>query len=300
MEKIQILHNSKLDLVKWDEIIYNSTNSRVYAESWYLDIIDPDWKGLVYGDYNYIMPIIAKKKWAIEYYFQPTYAQQHGIYPPSTPQITNEIIVYLNQACSYYNLSMNSLNIVHNDRLKIEDRKNFILSLKPSFNELQKGYNSHAKRNTKKALRLCTVSTHVNSNEYLKLKQENSHSGFSSSNAKKIKLILTKALRTQRGLIYGAYSQHNELIAAAFFIVEQKRLTYLNSVSTSEGKESRAMYAIVTEFIKNNAESAYLLDFEGSNVDGIARFFKGFGALPETYQHIQYNNLPWFLKIIKK
>jgi len=115
-----------------------------------------------------------------------------------------------------------------------------------------------------------------------------------------IKLIITRCLSNGRGIIYGAYSKRNELCAAAFFLKEQKRITYLNSVSTPEGKAARAMYAIINRFIADHAGTGIILDFEGSNVEGIARFFEGFGAQPETYQHIKYNNLPWFLKLIKR
>jgi len=300
MEKIQLLHNSKIDLDKWDNVITNSANTRVYAESWYLDIIEPDWLGLIYGDYEYLMPLVSEKKWGICYLYQPTYVQQHGIFPPSTPAITQEIIDLLKQKYNYFNISLNVLNLVKDKSLKVFQRENYILSLKPNYIELKKAYNGHAKRYTSKAAKLCDFSSHVNFDEYLKLKEGNSHAGFSRGNLMKLKLILSKSISTQRGKIYGAYSKKNELIAAAFFIYEQKRVTYLNSVSTPEGKENRAMYGIVNKFIEDYSESSYLLDFEGSNLDGIARFFAGFGASPEIYQHIQHNNLPWFLKILKR
>lgn len=297
---IKILHNKDIDLERWDEIIFNASNSRVYAESWYLDIIHPDWYGLVYGNYEYVMPIIKAKKWGVTYLFQPTYSQQYGVYPTSTPKITFEIIEFLQKSYPYFNLSLNALNVDVSGKISVEERKNYILSLNEEYTEIRKGYNSHAIRYVKKALKECMVSTHVNIEEYLNLKKEFSHNGFQNKNLAKLKLILLKAMKQHRGTIYGAYSNRNELIAAAFFIVEQKRITYLNSVSTNEGKSSRAMYTIVDKFIQENAGSNYLLDFEGSNIEGIARFFEGFGAKPETYQHIRHNNLPWYLKLVKK
>jgi hypothetical protein len=42
------------------------------------------------------------------------------------------------------------------------------------------------------------------------------------------------------------------------------------------------------------------LDFEGSNIPGIARFYKGFGALPQTYYSLHQNRLPKLLQIFKK
>ena len=115
----------------------------------------------------------------------------------------------------------------------------------------------------------------------------------------KLKQIIAHALNENSGKIYGAYSKHNELYAAAFFLKYKNRFIYLSSVSTPEGKQQRSMFAIVDKFINEHAGSSFLLDFEGSNIDGIARFFDGFGAQPELYQHAVFNNLPWFVKLIK-
>jgi len=298
--KIKLLHNRDIDLPRWDNIILGASNSRVYAESWYLDIIHPDWMGIIYNDYEYVMPVIVSRKWGISYLFQPTYAQQHGIFPTSTPKITFEILESLQKYYSYFNLSLNALNVDVAYRYQVEERKNYILSLQLQVEDIWQGYNSHTKRYVKKAIRSCNVSKHVNAGDYLQLKQEFGPKGLKSKNLAKLKLIILKAMEQNRGLIYGAYSHRNELIAAAFFIIEPKRITYLNSVSNSEGKETRAMYAIVNQFITEHAGQNYLLDFEGSNIEGIARFFEGFGAQPETYQHIRYNHLPWYLKLFKK
>lgn len=297
---IQILHNSDIDPIKWDAVIASAVNSRAYAEMWYLDIIAPDWHGIIYGDYEYVMPLIKTRKYGITYLFQPAFVQQHGIFPPSTPKITTEIMACLKSNFSYFNISLNSMNVTGDKDLRIEDRKNHILSLKSSYNENTTRYNAHAKRYVKKAHKNCDIFSYVDLTDFMKLKEQVAGSRVNPQMLKILKLIISKALNSGKGTIYGAFSKRNELVAAAFYLHEKKRFTYLNSVSTEEGKELRAMYAIVDKFIQDHSNSNYLLDFEGSNISGIARFFAGFGAEPETYQHIQYNNLPWYLKLIKK
>lgn len=298
--RIKLLHNKDIDLERWDRLVAGAINSRVYAESWYLDIINSDWHGLIYDDYSYVMPIIPAEKWGVKYLFQPTYAQQHGIFPPATPAVSKRIFDYLIQHYRFVDISLNSMNVLSDSVFKVEERKNFILSLKPEYDEIRSGYSSHNKRYSNKAAKICDVSTHVNLDEYIKLKVNFGQSVFTEANKAKLKLIIYKALNRGEGKIYGAFNKRNELVAAAFFLFEKKRITYLNSVSGDDGKELRAMYAIVDVVIKEYAGRNYLLDFEGSNIEGIARFFAGFGALPETYQHIKYNNLPWYMKMFKK
>jgi len=48
----------------------------------------------------------------------------------------------------------------------------------------------------------------------------------------------------------------------------------------------------VDQLIRDHAGSEKILDFEGSNIPSIARFFSGFGARPETYQEVRFSRLP--------
>ncbi len=43
-----------------------------------------------------------------------------------------------------------------------------------------------------------------------------------------------------------------------------------------------------------------ILDFEGSSIPGLARFYKGFGANPSNFFLLKYNNLPFPFKYFKK
>jgi hypothetical protein len=47
------------------------------------------------------------------------------------------------------------------------------------------------------------------------------------------------------------------------------------------------------------AEHRMVLDFEGSEIEGIARFFKSFGAEKRNYYRYKRNRLPWLLRIFK-
>jgi hypothetical protein len=60
------------------------------------------------------------------------------------------------------------------------------------------------------------------------------------------------------------------------------------------------MFLLIDTYIGQNAGKEMTLDFEGSNIPGIARFYKGFGALPQTYYSLHQNRLPKLLQIFKK
>ena len=297
---IKFVHNSEIDLIKWDRVIDDSPNSRVYANSWYLDILNPDWHGLIYGDYNYVMPIVFSEKMLVKYIYQPIFSQQHGIFPPSTPEITAQFLNFLLQRFRFIDISLNSMNIVNGADFEITKRKNFLLSLRESYSTLHGNYANVCKKNLKNASRRNTISKGIALDEFMDFYAQNIKVKLSSSVLKSLNLIISKAMSMNAGEIYGAYSGHNELCGVAFFLKGKNRYIYLASVSSELGRKNSSMYSIVDTFIQNHSEQPFYFDFEGSNIDSIAFFFSGFGAQPEIYQHLKYNNLPWAIKLFKK
>ncbi|MBP7507340.1 MAG: hypothetical protein KA807_05950 [Prolixibacteraceae bacterium] len=298
--RLKLIHNSKIDIERWDKVIYNSPNSRVYAKSWMLDIVNEEWNGLIYGDYEYIMPVVYSKKWGIEYAYQPIYSQQHGIFPPPSPEITKCFIDFLIERFRYLDISLNSMNLVQDSNLKIEERANFLLSLRPEYEDIAKNYSNDCKRNVKKARVLNEFSDQVTIEEFMQFYIANNKVSLNDSVIGHLKKIVSKSLMSGIGEIHGAYSKRNQLTGVSFFLKDKERRISLCSVSSEEGRDNFSMFFIIDNYIRNNSSKSLILDFEGSIIEGIAMFFKRFGAEPETYQHIKFNRLPWPIKIFKK
>lgn len=112
--------------------------------------------------------------------------------------------------------------------------------------------------------------------------------------------VISHALVMQLGEIYGAWDASNNLVAAAFFLTTHQQSIYLAASSNAQGIEQSAMFLLIDTFIQNNAEKKLILDFEGSNMAGIARFYAGFGAEPKVYFSVYQNRLPKLLQILKR
>ena len=57
----------------WDQCIKKAVNGRVYAYSWYLDIMADNWDALIIGDETYetVFPLTYRSKYGISYLYQP-------------------------------------------------------------------------------------------------------------------------------------------------------------------------------------------------------------------------------------
>ena len=73
MSRVKFISRDRLDVKKWDQCIDNATNGVIYAYSFYLDRMSKHWDALVYGDYEYVMPLTWNRKFGIHYLYQPPF-----------------------------------------------------------------------------------------------------------------------------------------------------------------------------------------------------------------------------------
>lgn len=302
-QQIKYIKHQNIDSEKWNDCIKNAPNQRFYALDFHLDRTAEIWDALIFGDYKFVMPMPLKKKWGITYLNQPLFSQQLGIFPTPPNEIAKQFYSILIEKFRYINIQLNAQNPSIQDCNGIDfiPRKNYLLSLNRNFSEINSGYSNNTKRNLVKAGKnnLNFVSG-IRLEEYLEFKALNLPVKLKKKDLEKLKSIIAFGQFKGFGKIYGVYSNENELCAAVYFCRFKNRVIYMNAASNEQGKELGAMSFLVNNFIQENAGVDLILDFEGSMIPGVARFYKGFGATPETYFQLKYNRLPLPLKWLKR
>jgi hypothetical protein len=302
-EKLKYLRHSDIDYEKWDQCIGKAPNSRVYAASWYLDRSAVVWDALVWGDYEYVMPLPVKKKFGISFLYQPLYCQQLGIFPPAPAETSLEFYVEIARRFRHTDMQLNAFNRPQKqlDQIHFSPRKNYLLLLNTSYDAIISSYSKNTHRNIAKASnnRLNYVEG-ITLEEFFSLKQKNLVVKIPRKTIQKLKSIIAYSQFKGFGEIAGVYSPGNVLCAAVFFLRWKDRIIYMNAVSSAEGKELRAMFFLIDRFLESCSDKNLTLDFEGSMIPGVARFFEGFGATPETYYRMNVNRLPFPVKWLKR
>lgn len=283
---IKRLKNHQIDKTKWDEVITESDNPYVYLLSWYLDIISPEWEALIYEDYKNVMPLPVKTKWGIPYLIQPLYCQKIGI---------TGIGVKNTVAGKFYDKTFRSfpyINIQVRDALGLEKKKylkgrvNYTLDLTPAFSELEKDLSENTRRNIKKASDASLKLSDCTCQEFLTL-SETWLLGVNKKQLDTFGQLLTECNRREITRIYKVSDVQGEVLAAACFLEWNFQILYLGGFNTANGKKLSAMFLIMDHILKKYAASGFLLDFEGSNIEGVARFFKGFGGKSSYYYQLK-------------
>ncbi|HLP52673.1 MAG TPA: hypothetical protein VK154_17415 [Chitinophagales bacterium] len=310
MSRISLLKRKEIDTHKWDALIDSSITSLPYAYSWYLDAVAEDWEALVLDDYRAVFPLPFVRKLGFKCLYQPYYCQQLGVFSSDETDATvlNLFFEELHQF-PYININLNpSAKIVAGDFL-FKKKKNLLLPLDKDYSALRKNFSENHRRNIAKAEKaglifLRDVELDHFQQFYLQninRKKENfkvEHEGI-------FKAVSSIVKRPGKGQIFGVYNTSlRELTTAALVIFHQNRAINIINTSSTEGKKNGSAHFLFNSLIQEGSltsqslilnhdySNGLILDFEGSSVPGIARFYQGFGAQEEIF----YNYHTSFVK----
>lgn len=294
---IRHLKNTEIDRKKWDTCIENACFETIYPYSWYLDLVSPDWEALVRGDYDAVFPLTWKIKYGIPYLVQPLLTQQLGVFAAEKP---SELVVmsFLDNIPSRFkhiDICLNSFNELSNKKYKILNRINYELKLSPGIENIRSGYSTNTKRNIQRAEQNQLKIKNIDVETYISLRQESDKKDFDNEHYLLLNRLFSGIIQMGRGELIGAFC-NDRPCAGVLWAFSQSRLIYLNAVSDETGMEKRAMFMLIDEYIGKHAGKDLIMDFEGSMIPGVARFFGGFGAVQYDYKRIRKSLFPFNLK----
>lgn len=301
--EIKYLKHNEIDFNKWDECISNSLNGIVYAYSWYLDIVGGDWEALVEGDYSIVFPLVKSQKYNINYLYQPIFTQQLGAFSSKMVDETTlkRIISSIPKKYKYQEFNLNILNQISNSEYKVKDRVTFHLDLIQPYFSISSNFSSYTKRNISKSIALgIKLRKGLPVADFMAFYKANLPVELKVHEYDKLQAIIEYSVEKNLGEIYAAYTIHDELCSAIFIIKSNGKIIDLAAASSLVGKANKAMFAIIDHLINKYSDTLTTFDFEGSNIEGVANFYSGFGSKPCIYKHVVINNLPWYIKLFKR
>ncbi len=293
MQNIRIIEHKDIDFNKWDALVDKYSNGLPYANTWYLDAVCDQWKVIIYKDYEAGFAFQIKRKYGLAYSLHPFLVQQLG-FLGSDDSIFKLFLAEIEKKVFHYQYQLNAFNRI--DTNVIQEKSNYELLLDKSYEDHQKQYKTNAKRNIKKSYNQGISVTKEASFRPTDMDfvLNNSKINLDSNRLNKFKQLMANAEANSTLEIYRA-EKDNELLSMIVFIKNKVRSIYLMAISSSKGQELKANFLLVDSFIKDKAESSIILDFEGSSIEGIARFYAGFGAQATTYKVIKNTTFRNFL-----
>lgn len=287
---IHYIEHKDIDFKKWNGCVANSINRLIYGFSWYLDVVCDDWDALVYNDYEAVFPLPKRKKWGVEYVYHPFFCQKLGVFSKTTLEIES----FLN--CIPKKFKYLELNVGSSDSFVVHENSNYELVLLKTV-ESQFSKNTVRNISKAKASNLSLVSN-ISPEQHISLFNTNlSKLGISQKDLDVYIRLCYILISNNTGKIYAVFDEYSNLVASSLIAIDGQRIYYLNGAANQQGRNIGASHWMVSEIMKNYPRKIF--DFEGSNIEGVARFYAGFGAKKTSYPTIKINRLPFYLKWIK-
>jgi len=297
------INGDQIDREKWDRCIDKAVNGNICGYSWFLDIMCKGWGGLVKGDYEYVMPVPVARRFGINYLFQPRFIQQSGIFGMISPD-TATTSIFLDalpdeiKIVDYHFNEQNSLP----SGLNVEMRNNFLLKTDKSYEELKLAYNHNLLRKLRKSAHSGFHFLRNNNPEPLiKLFREENGKRFSFLNDKdyrQLGLVIQACIKREKAKVWSVYNRENALCGGVVWLYSHGRAILYFSVQGKESWAEGALAWLIDTFIRENASSELVIDFEGSVHPGLARFYGSFGSVAHSYPRLKINNLSPLVKLV--
>ena len=301
---IQYFRHHEIDKKKWDEVINNSGNGLIYAYSFYLDQMSKHWDALVLKDYEVVMPLTWNKKFGINYLYQPAFTACLGIFG----QGINDVLVaqFIQAIPSKFKLieiSLNAGNKFPGQSNRFIPAVNYVLSLSESYDDVYKSFRENHRRNIQRSMQSGNVvQKDISIDEVIDLNNEQMKkvAAVADEDYHHLKALYHFLYNQGKAVTYGIKSRQNKLLSSCVFIFSHNRAYYILVGNHPESRNTGASHALIDAFIRDHAGRNLILDFEGSDVESLALFYAGFGAVKEIYPVIRWNRLPWWLGWLKK
>ncbi|MEO9571328.1 MAG: GNAT family N-acetyltransferase [Polaribacter sp.] len=300
---IKYIKRKDLNTIKYDACIEQSIQSRIYAFSWYLDIVAENWDVLVLGDYDAVMPIPLRKKYGIKYIYTPFWLIQLGIFTREDEN-ENEFLIKLFETFRFVETRTNTRNSFSMFHLYQKKRHLQFLDLKEPYEILL----SKFRRDRKKDLLKAKKNKLFVKIEYSPKNLIDLHSSNVGKRVKEFKekdyATLTSLMKTcikrKKGEILSVYNEEGMLVASGFFLMDKKRIVKLVSSTDFNNRKNGANTFLIERAICRYYKGYEFFDFGGSSIESIKKFNLSFGSSIENYIELKYNNLPKLLKFFKK
>lgn len=304
---IRYIKHHDIDRSKWDDCIRSAVNSRIYAFSWYLDLTaGTQWDALADDDYRSVCPLPFRRKWGISYIFTPFFIQQLGIFSKETldQKTQNDFLDAIPSSYKLIELNLNTGNTPDDATFTYAANRNFELTLHHPYDVLRNQYSENLKRNLKKALgenlKIVPGNSPYQVIELFRNERGKLVHHWRDLEYQSFKNLTNRCSEIHKTVILSAFNKENKFIAGAVFFVTETRAVFIFSATGSQAKAGGAMAAIIDTFIRENAGKPLILDFEGSNDPGLARFYAGFGAEETQYVRAVRNRLSFPVRLIRR
>ena len=289
--------------------VMHSAQPMVYAYSWYLDIVSSGWEALVADDYEAVFPLTRNRKFGIKYLHQPFFTQQLGMFSRSKDLKLDveDFLRALPPKYWYVDICLNETNYPDLRSFNYQALPTYHLDLSSPYNQIYDRYSLKCRQSIRQFVENNVTENfafaeNVDPGVLIHMFREYLGSGLTglkTGHYQVLETLMLECLEMNLGEIWLLHASNGMPMAGVFFLDSPGRKIYHFAASSKLGRSNNAMFYLLDIFINKHQGQKLILDFEGSAIESIAHFYKGFGARRVLYPSVRMNRLPKMIRWLK-
>jgi hypothetical protein len=254
--------------------------------------VQPQWLAIVIGDYDAGLVLPLKKKLGIEYLVQPQFCQYFswlGNREKLSEKTKEHIACFLEKNYIKVDINLDFVLPISLKKVKLTQRVNCILEKDSAFHEIN--YSKQIKRHIKQAnAHQLSIKEVDDAEEILSLFIENNnkeHAYFKNNQIQLLREILRVGKQQGHFVFQEVRNSQGELLSGAAWFFYSGNALFFFSARKNNTLEKGFFSLMIDWFIKNRVGANKFLDFEGSDKQGLMRYYLGFSATKREYYSIR-------------
>lgn len=300
MLSLHYIKHKDIDFKKWDDVILSSQIPTVFAHSYFLNAMSPNWDALVINDYDTVFPLTWKRKFGILYLPQPYFTSQLGAFGVIKDEREKLFHQYILKHFKLIEYELNSANRIQSEY--IQNKNTFVIEYAKGFS-----FNQNTRRNIAKAKENGLKIEEVSPDEIISVSEKILNPFLLQElclpklEVKRFSDLLKNCMTEKSLYTLKTVNKKNEVKAIAHFVYNSRYALFLKGTNTDKADNSGSMHLLLEHAINFFSEEVECFDFGGGSVnEGLSNFYKGLGGTQRDFSFLRVNNLPKFLKVFKK
>lgn len=277
---IRRLKYSEIDFSRYKKCIENAVQQNFYAKKENLDTLCEEWELLVFGDYEYVMPVPVKKKFGFRFVVMPLFCQQLGVFGKLQNRRTEQ--QFLDFLLKKYRIVYYAFNFQNSFEQNLRKKKNYFIET-TEYGRLRKNYFKGRKSTVKTAQYL--VFKEVMLAESLTFIRTNFKGLDKKKDLEKFFGYLQFLNERKLLKLFGSFKD-NHLTNLAIMIDSENRYSLLGLVNDEKFKLDNGASFLIDRILQENIHQKSF-DFMGGSIRGIEVFFKSFGSVLQEYAVVE-------------
>lgn len=287
---------------KWNEIVAGNPQVSHSNFTWFLDEICKNWGAFTNEDQSIFFPCPYLKGVGNLTLYQPIFSRELSIIAPkdiSVDEFIDQLKKEIPNKFKFYHF-----NSSYSLGDKSEKRVYQIIENAATLEELKNGFSDNAKRQIRKyekEKREALIDSNIT--EAVGLIKKILSPKVSELKSEEFKILMNLVKRSMKeGLGHMvSFCNNPEIRCTGFFMIKNETLIFIKGAAEEDDMKSGGMYALMNEAFKTFESDFNRVDFDGSNIEGVASFYKKFGAKDKEYfQNKNIDQMPFMSKLINK